>query len=448
MTAFQSSRSSSSGYRLSINQLSAGRAVALPDLRLLVGVLIWLLFAASPSLAAGFAVTDQDPQATAMGGARAARVGDPSAIYYNPGGLAFAKANVLVGATASVLSESLYQGQGPGIGVGAVAEQETGVDLPAHAYLSRPLSQRLVAGLGIYSPYWMSTEWSDPDNFAGRYLATESDLRTYDLHPTLAYRLSDGLGIGAGLIYRVSDLSVSRRLPGENPFTGQVQDIANWQAESDFEGAFGWSLGIQQRLRSISWGASYRSEIEVQYAGVGRLTQISTGNDQLDELNAASLPFGQELGIASSITFPEVLTVGLAASLGKAVLEVDVSRTGWSSFDRLVIDSPSAPELTRTYMEFFEDTMTYRLGFQYGRPNGSSLFGGFAIDESPQPDSTVGPLFVDADRTVLSVGYSRDWLRVALQWIEFAERQVTSNVDDFNGNYRNTAWSLGVSVFQ
>lgn len=447
-------RSSADGRKKQIVPTRASTSWAPRRPRWFVARLATVLFAtslvgwATSVSASGFAVPEQDHQATAMGGSRVARVHDASAVYYNPGGLAFAKGQVLVGATALVLGESLYQGQGPGVGEGTTGEQVTGVDLLAHAYLSRPLSKSLVAGLGIYSPFWMSTEWDNPSGFSGRYLATESDLRTYDFHPTIAYRISDTFGVGVGVIYRLTDLAVGRRIPGENPFTGQTQDIGDWQAESDFEGAFGWSLGVQQHFENFSWGVSYRSAIDVDYAGVGTLTQISTGNEQLDALNASVFPYGRDLAISSNIDFPDQLTLGAAIGFGNATLELDVSRTGWSSFDRWVVDSPTFTDLSRTYLQQFDDTMAFRLGFELARPNGAALHAGFAVDESPQPSSTVGPLFVDADRTILSAGYSRDWLRVALQWTDFAERQVGDNVDDFNGSYRNSAWMLGVSVVQ
>ncbi|HET9210757.1 MAG TPA: hypothetical protein VFR03_10185, partial [Thermoanaerobaculia bacterium] len=68
--------------------------------------------------AAGFGFFTQGGRATGMAGAYVAQADDPTAIFYNPGGLALLKdrKSVSVGTAATSFNEALYQGLPPGIG--------------------------------------------------------------------------------------------------------------------------------------------------------------------------------------------------------------------------------------------------------------------------------------------------------------------------------------------
>ena len=74
----------------------------------------------APAFAAGFEFPTQSAKALAMGGTFVAQANDPTAIYYNPGGLGLLakKKGASLGLTTSKLNESLYQGLAPGIGAG------------------------------------------------------------------------------------------------------------------------------------------------------------------------------------------------------------------------------------------------------------------------------------------------------------------------------------------
>ncbi len=412
------------------------------------GLLVLAL--ASPLHAEGFAFTSQGAKATGLGGAFTALADDPTALYYNPGGLALLKKKKAVagGFTAYRLNEGLYQGLAPGPGAGTTAEQETPFELPAHLYVLLPLGERAVVGVGVFSPFLLDTQWGDKDSFAGRYVALRSEIRTWDLNPTLSFAATKNLGLGLGLIYRSSDLSLLRRYPGLNPFTGQLIDVGSLAVDSDTEGGFGWNVGLSHRIGSrFCWGLAYRSAIEIDHQGVGQLTQISTGNSQLDQLFAASLPFGPEVGMETSLTYPEVASLGVAVGLSKlSWLALDVSRTGWQEVSALAFRFPSEPELDQTISLALEESLSYRAGLLLGTPTGMQFRFGVAFEETPQPDATVGPFLADADRSVYAAGFGLDWLDVAFSWTTWEGRVVTTNVDEINGNWRTTAWRLALTL--
>jgi long-chain fatty acid transport protein len=407
-----------------------------------------LLLGASalPLHASGFAFTDQGAKAAGMAGAFVAQASDPSAIVYNPGGLALLekKKSVSAGMAVAAFNESLYQGLPPGIGIGATGEQETGPAIPPHAYVTLPVGRRMVAGVGIYSPFRMNTEWSDPGGFVARHQATKSSIEAWDLAPTLGVQLSPSLGLGIGAIYRSSEVAVSRRIPGEQ---GTGFDIASLDMKTDMEPGYGWTAGMLLKRKRFSVGFSYRSAIETDYVGVGRLTQVETGDPQYDELVRTTLPFGQDLPLSSSLEYPDQVSFGVAWNLSKSLLvEMDVNRMGWGNVQDLSLSFPASSWLDSAYQLDFEDAMTYRLGASWRLPTGPKLRFGYAFDETPQPDAAVGAFLPDSDRNIMSVGAGLDWLDVAFSWVTYDQRIVSTSAEGLNGNYRANGWTLTISA--
>jgi len=405
--------------------------------------------APAPGWGSGFSATEPGVKAMGLGGAFTAQAADPTVIFYNPGALALLpKGKLTVGVGALYLNESQFQGTSPGIGAGTAAEQEVGLTVPAQIYAVKALGPKLKLGLGVYTPYAFKTDWADPAAFAGRYVTTSSELRTFDAKSVLALQVTPNFGFGAGVIYRTFDLAVGRRVPGFNPNTGEIQDIGSLAMQTDFESGIGWDAGFLHRIgKGFAWGASYRSPIDIDSVGAGRLTQILTGDAQIDALNRATLPYDVDLPLATGISFPDTATLGIAITPSEMLLvEVDVAQTGWSRFEGLAVDFPTRPAFDQTLQGAWEDALSYRLGVQLTMGKGVQLRFGYAFEESPQPDASVAPLFPDAERSIFSAGIGRDWLDVGFQFISPASRTTLTNADNLNGTYSGNSYLLGFSI--
>lgn len=409
-----------------------------------------LLISQAAAHASGFALGSGSVRAMGTAGAFTAVADDPSAILYNPGGMPLVQDRFLtLGAAVQGLQSAQYQGTAPGPGQGTTGEQETPqLGVVPHAYLLLPFGQRARFGLGLDSPFGFKNSWRGPFSFAGRYSALESQLRTLDLDGSFAYRFGSGFGIGAGVVFRLSDLSLNRHVQGTNPFTGATLDVASLQAGTDRDYGWGWNVGVLDRVGDrFAWGLSYRSAIDVQYNGALVLTQIPTGDPQLDQLNAATLPFGKNLPLTAEIRFPDSVTLGLAVGFSSSLTwMLDVSRTGWSKFDGLTFNSTSDPTLSTVAQEAYKDSFSYRTGLRFTTDGGSQWRLGAALEQNPQPDSSTGPFLADADHYVYAFGWGLDWLDISLQWHQYAERSTVTNFDNVNGRYRRNAWMVAVSA--
>ncbi|HEY9421703.1 MAG TPA: outer membrane protein transport protein [Thermoanaerobaculia bacterium] len=414
-----------------------------------VGACLAACLGGAPLFGSGFSATEPSVKAMGLAGAFAARADDPTAGFYNPGALALVKKGKLTAGLVPVsLNESQYQGLPPGLGASTAAEQEQSIVLRPHAFALLPLSPKLKLGIGAYTPFAFKNEWANPGSFAGRYLSTNSELQTYDVNTNLAWQVSPSFGIGFGAIYRTSRLTMGRRLGANNPSGGGLVDVGSFGIESEWEAGIGWDVGFLNKIGDrFSWGASYRSPIEIDTAGAGRLSQVLTGNAQLDALNRATLPYDTDLPISTTLQFPATATfaVGFAPS-EKSWIEVDVTQTSWSDFEGLSVVFPSQASFSQNVQGPWEDALSYRLGIQLGLAKDINIRLGYGFEESPVPDDSLGPFFPDSERSIFSAGIGRDWLDVGFQLIAPDSRTTLTNAGNLNGVYSGNTYLLGISV--
>ncbi|HEV7920270.1 MAG TPA: outer membrane protein transport protein [Thermoanaerobaculia bacterium] len=410
-------------------------------------LLVVCAFAALPVYGAGFDFAGQSARAMGMGGAYVAAVDDPSAIYYNPGalGLLKKKKGASIGVAMVKQNEGLFQGLPPGIAIGTTGEQRTPTAAVPHAFATLPFGKSAVLGIGTYSPFRMRTEWKDDPAFAGRFLARRSQIDVLDVATTLGVKAGP-FGFGAGVLYRTAKLEASRRVAAL--LNGEQREIGDLDMRTDNKSAYGWTAGLMLRPSArFSWGASYRSRTRTEAFGVGKLTQIATGDTQLDTLVKASFPFGQDLALASTFEMPAQASTGIAFAPSKPLLiELDATRTQWGRISSYSFAFVNDPLFSTSYPLTLKDAMTYRAGLRFMFPTGPQVRIGYALEESPQPDETVGAFLADAERSTITAGVGLDWLDLAVAWTSRQGRIVTTNSDQLNGNWRGNEWMLLLTV--
>ena len=370
------------------------RGLSKPTALLILGLL-----ASVPMYGAGFGIFEQGSKAMGMAGAFTAQADDPSALFHNAGGVAFFEHREwMVGTTYISSTEAKFKGENPFPGDDARAEQKKLSEFPSHFYVVQPLNDTWKVGLGLNTPFGLTTEWKNPDSFVGRGISTKAALRTFDLNPTLAWKATPNIGVGFGARVMFSDVELERRNFSINPFTLAPADVAKVHLKSDLNQGYGWNIGFLDKYNnSFSWGISYRSKVKVKYKGNATLTQDLTGFAQFDGAVAAAVPFGVKLPLETEIEFPDLASLGFAIALNPAMkLELDINHTGWSSFKELAINFTSSDPKKRlpdsVVKENWDSEFNYRLGLDWMLSQENSLRFGFVYDKTPQPDQSVSPL--------------------------------------------------------
>ena len=399
--------------------------------------------AAAPAFAGGFAIFGQSARGVGLAGAMTADSDDPSALFYNPASSAFQETSYVAGVMVRANWDLTFDSQ-PSSGVATQFAQDDPSLLP-HAYTVQTLKPYLKLGLAVYQPFDHDATWNNIDTFPGRAISYSSQIGALDLNPSVAVRFNSGLALGIGAVYRTADVTVARRLQTADPLTGQTVDFADFAVDSGQEPGFGFNVGALYRGSDrFSWGFSYRSAIKIDFGGSGLLTQIATGNTDLDDLLALTNPFDEDLAAASTVEFPDVASFGVAVGSAERLrVALDINWTGWSSFEQLSTVITEFPLYSQTIDQQLEDALSYRVGVQWGIASKTVLRFGYAFDETAQPDSAVGPFLYDADRNTLALGFGRDWLDVAVEWVSYSSRPDGSGI---GGAFQGETIQASISV--
>jgi long-chain fatty acid transport protein len=402
---------------------------------------------------AGFSIFEQGAKASAMAGAFAATADDPSAIFYNPAGMAQQRElSVLSGATFINFTNEFTGDRNSEFTAGVEGKYDRHTFVPPNLYVTVPFGTNLTFGLGVFSAWGLRTDWHDP--WAGRFISRDADLKTVSVEPAIAWQTSDGrFALGGGIEYRRARVILNQNiaLPFPNPFTGRITDIGNARLSSDYGSDTGYNVGVLWKPTArFRIGATYRSDMDIDLDGDADFSQISTGNAQLDAIVSQTFP--QDDTISTTFPFPAVASLGIAfAPTDRVDIEFDITHMTWSRFQALNVNFTNQTARSFTREQNWDDSSAYRLGANIEATADWDVRLGAVYDNNPQPTESVGPLLPDADRVggTLGVGYHHGPFIVdtAVFILHFKDRSTEGrSPDGFNGVYQTdaTLWSVNL----
>jgi long-chain fatty acid transport protein len=416
-----------------------------------LGLILASMLLAAPAFPAGFGFYEQGAKATAMGGAFGAVADDPSAIFYNPSGIGFQDHfEVMAGTTVTTFTKSEFNGFDPSPGQDATGTYHKTWFFPSQLYVVAPITSNLKFGFGAFSPFGLSSRWKNAETWPGRFISQNASIKTFSLEPVLAFRATSTFSIALGAEYRISKVLLEQNQAAIDPFTLSAADIAHVRLESDNAHGWGWNAGILWKpTPAFSFGASYRSHLNSDFDGSAKFTQRETGDPVFDAIVAAQLPARAKAKV--SVDTPAIADLAIAWHCpGQSfTISGDAVWTEWSKFSNLNIDFPNGevPDIARK--TGWKDVWSYRVGLEQ-KFQSWAVRAGFVYDQSPQPDSDVGPLLPDSIRRGYCIGfgyYGEHWgVDLADMYLPFQERKTRTNVDNFNGSYKLTANLIGVNI--
>ena len=344
-----------------------------------------LILVSSHVYSAGFQISEATVSGLGRAFAGAGVAGDDvSDMFYNPAGMFLAEGRQFQAGLSIIDSKSDFSGTATPLGGPEDDGGETGA-VPNFYYVF-PESGNLKYGIGITAPFGLATEYDS--NWAGRYQAIKSELKTIDINPAIAYKVNDQFSIGAGisLQYAEAELTQARFLGPGVPDGRSKVDGDNWD--------FGFNLGAMfSPSDSTRFGIGFRSKVSQKVEG---------------DLNVTS-PTGATLvaaGAEAEVDLPETVYLGAFHSLNEKVdLLASARWTNWSRFDELRIkfDNGLPDSVTP---ENWDDSWTLSIGTNYHLNNEWTLRAGYAHDESPVPDEDRTARIPDSDRDWFTLGAS------------------------------------------
>lgn len=398
---------------------------------------------ASLATAAGLRVNEQGAKAMAMGNAFAAQADDPTALYYNPAGIAFLKGTqVSLGSVVISIPETQFTGTTPLSGNGGTTptyeKAKKDLVIAPNLYATYTMeSLPLSFGLGINAIYPLTKSWDDSSAF--RSEITNISVKPINFQPTVAYRFENlNLAVAAGVDVTHAIVSIQR-----TPFATETDPLGQMGIDGTATDV-GYNLGLKWKPRSdLSFGATYRSEITLHVDGMTNfLATGPMGHAAIGENPNTTTQTRAISTTTSNITLPDSLTLAVAwQPTDKLTLEFDAERTGWSCLNNLEFkfSNPQFAAFNDQPIPLkWKDVWAYKFGGQYALNKNLDLRAGYMYDTNPIPDSTIGPILPDADRHSFSVGsgihVDNVTIDMAYMFTHFVDRTVNNQNKDPNGD--------------
>lgn len=399
------------------------------------------ILAAGPAFASGYRIPEQSLNATALSGAYAANTPAADASYYNPANMSWLENTWQADASLTWIHLASIEYTD-----NAVASYNSGSRTEDFAmpnlHVVSPEYHNFRFGLSVVYPYGLSKRW---DNAFPRTTAEEFTLKTYELNPTVSYKIGDTLSIGGGVraIYAEGKVKSYGTVPVAGPITATIS--------RDLEGdttEYGYNLAMSYRpIENLSLAATYRSKVDLNIEGDSRLSSNAIG--------ALGLPATTlNTGASVSVPAPAVLTLATAYTCnnGKTTAELAYDKTYWNAYDQLDFNYTTTinhPVLLSAFdnskAKNWVNSEAFRLGLTHRLNTQWTVMAGFAIDKNPIPDQTLGFELPDSDAKIYSCGLRyqpTDNLTVGAAYL-FDDKESRSVVNTgVNGTFDNSAAHL------
>ncbi len=377
---------------------------------------IAFLFSLRCVAAAAWLSESGGPDMAMASAGRTAIATDATTIGSNPAGMVALNGTAVSMVAMPVRMSLEFQGSGATPG-SAVNEQGA---MPALSAFAMRQQARWAVGVGAYGNVGLGCDFGS--KWSGRRAIEDAQLRSINLVPAVAYRLTDSLDVGASIGAQYADVQAGMAVSNEAIYYGPPLDLADGQLHMK---GYSWApvenLGVVYRPGAgtrigLAWTSSvtHSMDLEVRASGVHPLLA-----GMLQQQGPAELDF----------SLPQQLTFSAARQVSPdTLLAASIGWQQWSRFGhaRLDVAGQQAP----MFEDGLSDTWSAAVGLRHRLDPRWTLATGIAYDSDPAPASGTMPVYFPmAEQLRLAAGADYRFsdtllLRVALSVISQGKVRV------------------------
>jgi long-chain fatty acid transport protein len=394
------------------------------------------VFAAGSAFASAYRIPEQSVDSVSKSGANIASAQHADASYFNPANMSWMENAWQVEADLDYIHLSSIKYTDSRTSRYNGSSKEENFYAPT-LFMVSPDFYNFRFGFSITEPYGLAKRWDDP---FPRTFAEKFDLKVFDFNPTVSYKINKMFSVAGGirLLYgQATTESNGSVAPGVTASRNMDGDTTAW----------GYNLAVSARPNDLSnISVTYRSDTTLNLKGDATLS-TNVGSTTVNTKGNLKVDAPAVLAVSGAYTFLEKWTV-----------ELTWDRTFWSQYKNLDFDYETRITNPVLYSAFdvakaknWEDASAYRLGLTYKMNDVVSLMAGFAYDETPVPDATLGFELPDSDAYLISLG-SRfsitPKMDIGLGLLYDIKSERTVNNGTINGKFKDASAllvSLGLS---
>ncbi len=353
---------------------------------------------ATAAFASGYRIPEQSMNAVALTGALVAAASGADASYYNPANMSWQPDSYLAEASLTMIYLPAIDYTDHRNRLLNASSETEHFFLPQIHLVSKDFN-KFRFGFSIAYPFGLSKEW---DAFFPKASSQEFTLEVYEANPTVSYRINDMISLGGGIRFlygkgNVKSLATNPPITSLGPLSSLSRDLDGDATE------FGYNLALSIRpVKQLTLGATYRSKVDLDIDGDATL-QATAGNTILARYQGSA---------SVTVVTPAVLSIGAAYTFNdRTTVEVAWDRTFWSDYEQLDFNY-SIPFNQAPFAAFdqpitkdWDDSDAIRIGLTHAWTDNFTLMLGFAYDDSPIPDKSLGFELPGSEAYIYSGGF-------------------------------------------
>ncbi len=425
-----------------------------------------LLFSVINVFAEGYQVNTLSTKQVAMAHTGVSQKLGAESMYFNPAGLAFSDKmlDLSLGVTGIASNVECTTGN-------KTYETDNKISTPLFGYAAFRIYDNLKVGVAFYTPYGSGINWGN--NWPGAILSQKVKLSSYVIQPTVSWRITKKLSIGAGVSVTWGSVDLSKGMVtpesidallaklGKEYRFGDITPISvNLVGTSNI--SVGFNVGIMYDINSkFTVGASYRSETSLKVKSGDVIVNYANENAQIIAEHTIGLI--KEANFKAEMPLPHTITFGASyRPNSKLELNGDVQFTGWKTYKELDIDfiSEQLDKFDQKLAKNYHNTFAFRLGVKYQLTERFDILGGMSYDMSPIDKEYYNPETPGMGKISPSLGFSfrpfsRFSVNLACAYVAGVGANGTSYTyidplikvpQKFEADYKVTAWTPSISV--
>ncbi len=371
-----------------------------------------------PAAAEGYQVNTLSSRQLGMGHTGTGLHLNAESMYFNPAGLGYMNEHFSISgsftsifATATAILPD---------GTKYTTANDPSTPLMVNAAFS--IYDNLKAGVSFYTPYGSGINWTS--NWPGAILSQEVNLKVFTIQPTVSWRITDKLSVGAGLTINWGNVNLSKGLVVSSTADmmasllsqmGQISSPVPYQGtmpasillNGSSEIACGFNVGVMYDiLDNLTFGVSYRSKVQMNVGSGNASIQFA---DLQAEVLLSELNILNSTNFSSSMPCPYTLSMGASwKPIDKLTLAFDARLTGWRAYKQLDIEflDPKCANYNQNITKDYSNCWSFSVGAEYDVTHRLALRAGMLIDTDPMNINYYNPETPGMTKIEPTLGFS------------------------------------------
>jgi len=410
--------------------------------------LFLLVFCAGCAWASGFNINEAGARATSMGNAVTGQAQDASTLFYNPAGIGFLDGTNIYGAVTLIAPQSSFVGAAP-LFDNTIHNTQDKIFPPVGLHISHRFNDKFAAGLSLSNPFGLGVFWEE--DFPGRFISREVDLKSFYISPVVAYRASEEFSFGLGLDIVLAQVSLTRNILGFGSGGSPGTEVGEVELKGNSKISMGFTASMLYKGSRGGAGIFYRHNVKNEFEDADAnftVYDVAARDLVIAGIAGPMNEFGLSQSGSAELNFPSYLSAGVHyMATDKLGLALDGTFFRWSVNEEIPLRFEN-PALDQDIPQHYDNSMQLRIGAEYELSEAFALRAGYIHDQTPQPIEITSPLLPDDTRNNWSggIGYKRGNMSFDLgyMYVGIGDRNtvvdgVGQNENGFDGVYTANA---------